>query len=149
MSQITTAVKKISSQLEAVDNLLEKKISFLDMVQKNMSSYLEINETTTSMLQATGAEIEGRGRADPKTVLGIKRGLFARARKGASLSDYYGKKSNIIHMIVDELKKIEAINNNELNYEQTISHESEQEDEEVKKTESGHQLSKKDKKLLK
>ncbi len=99
----------------------EKSIA-TDEILKGLTEYVEVSQTINVMLDACGAEIEARGKADVRNVLGKQRGILIKSRKGASLRDYYQKKAWILINIVSNLKKVNSAIANEARYTTEISY---------------------------
>ena len=90
------ALEQAISHVKAFNQIIDNRVENADKLFSDTTRFLEASKNITTMLEATGAEIEGNGKANKTTVLGKKRGLGGRRKTGASLLDYYREKISLI-----------------------------------------------------
>ena len=132
----TRVLEKARDHVLFVDKAIEQKIALVDNIMKGITIYLEVSETATTMLEAAGVEIQGKGKADPRTVLGRKNGLFVKEKKGVSLSDYYGEKAKSLYMVSNSIYGLINLTNKEISIDKDLGSELSEEMQEGRKEEN-------------
>lgn len=132
----TRVLEKAKDHVLFVDKAIKQKIALVDNIFKGITIYLEVSETANTMLEATGVEIQGKGKADPRTVLGRRNGLFVKEKKGVSLSDYYGEKAKSLFRVSNSLQGLIKFNNKEISIDKGLGGELSEEIKESREEEN-------------
>ncbi len=94
--EFNNALKTVAKKIFDLDKIINKKIKYSDQLMVFVNKYIELSENMDAMFESVRAEIQAKGRANKRTVLGKNTDFFNKVERGMTLKDYYYKKISLI-----------------------------------------------------